>query len=120
VLVVDDHVSFRSMAIRLLTGSGFSVIGETGSGAGAVRATEELRPDLVLLDIQLPDIDGFVVAEALAGLQVRPDVVLMSSRSSTDYGSKVSDAPVAGFIPKADLSGGAVRRLLSGPVSPPA
>ena len=89
VVVVDDHPSFRSMASRLLKGSGFSVVGEAADAAGAVRAVEALRPDLVLLDIQLPDIDGFAVADTLAGRTAPPTVVLMSSRARADYGSKV-------------------------------
>ena len=112
VLIVDDHPSFRSIVARLLAAGGFTVVGESGSGAEAVRAAQELRPDVVLLDIQLPDTDGFAVANALAGQFDPPDVVLMSSRACTDYGSKVCDAPVIGFIPKTELSVGAIQQLL--------
>jgi DNA-binding NarL/FixJ family response regulator len=112
VLIVDDHPSFRSIATRMLTGGGFTVVGEAADGAGALRAAFDLRPDVVLLDIGLPDTDGFRIAEALAGQPEPPAVVLMSSRACADYGRVVGRAPVAGFIPKADLSGAAVRRLL--------
>jgi len=112
VLIVDDHPSFRSIAGRMLTGGGFTVVGEAADGAGALLAALHLRPDVVLLDIGLPDTDGFRVAEALAGQPDPPAVVLMSSRASADYGPVVGRSPVAGFISKADLSGSAVRRLL--------
>lgn len=108
------------MAARLLTRGGFSVVGEVADGASALSSARELRPDLVLLDIQLPDIDGFRVADgllaaALVAQTPSPGVVLMSSRASADYGSRVAVAPVLGFIAKADLSGSAVRALLVGP-----
>jgi len=112
VLIVDDHPSFRSIASRMLTGGGFTVVGEAADGAGALLAALQLRPDVVLLDIGLPDTDGFEVAQALAGQPDPPAVVLMSSRASADYGPVIGRAPVAGFIPKADLSGSAVRRIL--------
>jgi DNA-binding NarL/FixJ family response regulator len=88
------------------------VVGEAADGAGALLAALHLRPDVVLLDIGLPDTDGFRVAEELAGQPDPPAVVLMSSRASADYGPVVGRSPVAGFISKADLSGSAVRRLL--------
>ncbi len=112
VLIVDDHPSFRSIASRMLTGGGFTVVGEAGDGAEALQAAFDLRPDVVLLDVGLPDSDGFAIAEALARQPDPPAVVLMSSRASADYGRVVGRAPVAGFIPKADLSGSAVRLLL--------
>jgi CheY-like chemotaxis protein len=120
VIIVDDHRSFRSMAARLLTNGGFSVIGQAADGATALASSRDLRPDLVLLDVQLPDIDGFQVADALvaracAARVAPPGVVLMSSRASTDYGSRVAAAPVLGFIAKADLSGSLLRALLADP-----
>ena len=125
VIIVDDHPSFRSMAARLLTKGGFSVIGEAADGATALASSRDLRPDLVLLDVQLPDIDGFEVADALAAAAsaagvVPPGVVLMSSRASADYGSRVAAAPVLGFIAKADLSGSALRALFADPPHCPA
>jgi DNA-binding NarL/FixJ family response regulator len=119
VLIVDDHASFRSVASRLLAAGGFAVVGEAIDGAGALRAARDLRPDVVLLDIQLPDLDGFVVAELLVEGAFPPAVVLVSSRSRTDYGTRVGDSSARGFIPKAELSGDAVRLLLgTGPGLP--
>ena len=115
VLIVDDHAPFRSIARQLLTADGFLVAGEAASGAEAIRACGELRPDLVLLDVQLPDIDGFAVTSVLTTGIDPPAVVLVSSRSRTDYGSRIGDCGARGYIAKAELSGPAVRRLLSLP-----
>ncbi len=112
VLIVDDHAPFRSIARQVLTADGFLIVGEAADGAEAIRACGELRPDLVLLDIQLPDIDGFAVAAVLTTRIHPPAVVLVSSRSRTDYGSRIEDCRARGYIAKAELSGDAVRRLL--------
>jgi DNA-binding NarL/FixJ family response regulator len=112
VLIVDDHAPFRSIARQVLTADGFLVVGEAADGAEAIRACGELRPDLVLLDVQLPDIDGFAVAAVLTARIDPPAVVLVSSRSRTDYGSRIEDCRARGYIAKAELSGEAVRRLL--------
>jgi DNA-binding NarL/FixJ family response regulator len=112
VLIVDDHASFRSIARQVLTADGFLIVGEAANGAEAVRACGELRLDVVLLDVQLPDIDGFAVAAVLTSRNDPPAVVLVSSRSRTDYGSRVEDCGARGYIAKAELSGAAVRRLL--------
>jgi DNA-binding NarL/FixJ family response regulator len=66
VLIVDDHAAFRASARALLQAEGFDVIGEATDGAAAVAAVAVLRPEIVLLDIQLPDLDGLPVAEQLA------------------------------------------------------
>ena len=112
VLIVDDHASFRAVARRVLSCDGFDVVGEAADGAGAVAAVRALRPDLVLLDVQLPDLDGFAVAALLAAEAAPPDVVLVSSRSRADYGSLVGASPVRGFIGKSELSPDAVAALL--------
>ena len=115
VLIVDDHAPFRSIARQILSADGFLTVGETADGAEAIRACGELCPDLVLLDVQLPDIDGFAVAAVLTARVDPPAVVLVSSRSRTDYGSRIEDCRARGFIAKAELSGDAVRRLLPMP-----
>ena len=112
VLIVDDHASFRAIARRLLAADGFAVVGEAADGAGGISAARELRPDVVLLDVQLPDVDGFAVAEVLAAEPAPPAVVLVSTRSRTDYGSQVGRSSARGFIGKSELSGDAVRRVL--------
>jgi DNA-binding NarL/FixJ family response regulator len=112
VLIVDDHAPFRALARRLLTADGFDIVGEAADGAAALDAARDLCPDVVLLDVQLPDIDGFRVAQALA----RPGlaVVLVSSRADSDYGSRVATSPARGFIAKSDLSGEGLQRVLDG------
>lgn len=112
VVVVDDHASFRSMARQVLAADGFLVVGEASGGGEAIRTCGEMRPDLVLLDVQLPDIDGFAVAAALTAGVDPPAVVLVSSRSRLDYGSRIEECGARGFVAKAELSGEAVRRLL--------
>jgi DNA-binding NarL/FixJ family response regulator len=112
LLIVDDHEPFRSIARQVLTADGFLVVGEAADGAEAIRACGELSPNLVLLDVQLPDIDGFAVATILTSRIDPPAVVLVSSRSRTDYGSRIENCGARGYIAKAELSGDAVRRLL--------
>jgi DNA-binding NarL/FixJ family response regulator len=113
VLIVDDHAAFRSFAHRVLVADGLAVVGEAVDGAAAIEAAPRLRPDVVLLDVQLPDMDGFAVAEALVAQDDAPAVVLVSSRSRADYGALVDTCGAAGFIAKAALSGDQVRRLLA-------
>jgi DNA-binding NarL/FixJ family response regulator len=111
ILIVDDHAGFRRAARALLTADGFTVVGESADGREAIAAAERLRPAVVLLDIQLPDIDGFQVAGALAAMVAPPEVVLISSRDRASYGPQLMDAPVAGFLPKSQLTGAAIRAL---------
>jgi DNA-binding NarL/FixJ family response regulator len=112
VLIVDDHDSFRASARALLERHGLEVVGEAGDGAAGVAAAVEVRPDVVLLDVQLPDADGFEVAERLAGLGSPPAVVLTSSRDPGEFGSLVAESTARGFIPKAELSGARIAALL--------
>jgi DNA-binding NarL/FixJ family response regulator len=112
VLIVDDHPSFRASARTLLESDGYEVVGEAADGAEALKAVEELRPDLVLLDVQLPDIDGFEVSQRLAAMEHAPDVILTSSRDGADYGNCVETSGARGFVPKGELSGAALSLLL--------
>jgi DNA-binding NarL/FixJ family response regulator len=112
VLIVDDHPSFRATARLLLESEGFEVVGEAADGTTGLRAARELDPDLVLLDVQLPDVDGFQVAAELTGGTGRPAVVITSSRDESDFGPLVSASGARGFIPKAELSGAALLALL--------
>ena len=114
VLIVDDHAAFRSSARLLLESEGFQVIGEADNGESAVEKTAELGPDLVLLDVQLPDIDGFEVASRVTHTDSSPVVILVSSREAADFGPLVSSCGARGFVAKADLSGDRVRSLLDG------
>ena len=112
VLIVDDHEAFRASARALLEAEGFDVVGEAGDGASAIEAVAALRPQIVLLDIQLPDTDGIAVAQALADVPDPPAVVLVSSREAASYGPRLRQAPARGFIPKASLSGEALAALV--------
>jgi DNA-binding NarL/FixJ family response regulator len=113
VLIVDDHAGFRSSARALLEAEGFEVVGEAEDGASALAAMGRLRPNIVLLDIQLPDIDGFEVAARLARAADPPAVVLVSTRDISSYRRRLAGSPVRGFIPKSDLSGSALTALVS-------
>src|SRR3712207_4781762 len=112
VLIVDDHASFRASARRMLEADGHEVVGEAATGADALRAARETEPQLVLLDVQLPDIDGFDVAARLTVNGHAPAVVLTSSRDGSDFGPLVARSGARGFIPKSELSGEALRRLV--------
>src|SRR5918911_5229458 len=98
VLIVDDHPSFRASARTLLEAEGYDVVGEAEDGESAVAAVQELQPDLVLLDVQLPDIDGFEVAARLRKLGDGPVVILTSSRDGADYGRCIGDCGARGFV----------------------
>jgi DNA-binding NarL/FixJ family response regulator len=115
LLIVDDHASFRVLARRLLSVDGFDVVGEAVDGAAAIRAARALRPDVVLLDVQLPDMDGFHVAAAVTAHAGAPAVVLVSSRSRDDYGPQIAMSNARGFVAKAELSGDSLREVLDRP-----
>lgn len=112
VLVVDDHAAFRAAARALLEAEGFAVVGEAATGADAVAEAIRLRPDVVLLDVQLPDSDGFAVAEDLALLAPVSTVVLVSSRRARTYGDRVASSAAVGFLAKGELTGPSLRDLL--------
>jgi DNA-binding NarL/FixJ family response regulator len=114
VLIVDDHPSFRSTARALLECDGFAVVGEASTGAEGLELAGDLDPELVLLDVQLPDTTGFEVAAELCQANgAAPAVVLVSSRDAGDYGDLIARSGARGFIAKGELSGDAVRALLA-------
>jgi DNA-binding NarL/FixJ family response regulator len=113
IVVVDDHPTFRATACALLQAEGFEVIGEAEDGLTALEVIERLAPEVVLLDVQLPDIDGFEVAERVARFSPAPQIVLASSREARDYDSLITESCVCGFIEKSDLSGEAIAALLA-------
>jgi DNA-binding NarL/FixJ family response regulator len=113
VLIVDDHPSFRASARRMLEADGYEVVGEAENGAGALEAVKRLLPQLVLLDVRLPDIDGFEVAQRLLDSDGDvPQIVLVSSHDSTDLGEAIGASGARGFIPKSELTGAALATLL--------
>jgi len=116
VLIVDDHESFRRLAGRLLIAAGFAVVGEAADAASAVREAASLTPDVVLLDVMLPDRSGVDVARELRTAVVNPPrVVLTSSRSRSDFGAGFSWPEGCDFIPKHLLSATSLGALLVEP-----
>ena len=111
VLIVDDHADFRAFARRVLEAEGYDVVGEAGDGASAVAATHALAPDVVLLDVHLPDLDGFSVCEQIAR---RAAVVMTSSRDAASLQGRLEVSSARGFIAKAELSGAGIA-MLTGP-----
>ena len=111
VLIVDDHAGFRSAARMLLEAEGYDVVAESATGGEALETASRLRPAIVLLDIGLPDLNGFEVAVRLIRADARLAVVLTSSRDESDYRPAVERSGARGFISKADLSGEAIAAL---------
>jgi DNA-binding NarL/FixJ family response regulator len=114
ILIVDDHADFRMRTRALLEAEGFAVVGDAADGASGIQATNDLNPDVVLLDISLPDIDGFEVTRQLRADGRTRTIVLISTRPVTEYGPQVARSGAAGFIAKEDLSGSAVRAVIGG------
>ena len=113
ILIVDDHAPFRRAARAVLQEEGLDVVGEAADGAGALAEVGRLAPGLVLLDIQLPDMDGFALADRLAAGPSPPAVILISSREAGEYGDRVQHASALGFINKSRLTGAAIKALLA-------
>jgi len=112
VLIVDDHAGFRGHARRLLECERYRVVGEAADCAAALAAARSLRPELVLVDVHLPDGNGFELAERLAALEEPPVVVLTSSRDGADLHAQVLESCARGFVPKAELSRETIEELV--------
>ena len=112
LLIVDDHAGFRTFARALLEAAGFVVVGEAASGEAALQAARELQPEVVLLDVVLPGLDGFAVCAELAAENPAPAVVLTSSRDASTYRRRLQHSRARGFISKGDLTGAAVAALV--------
>jgi len=112
ILIVDDDPRFRAQARDVLVADGFVVIGEAVDGASGLEAARALQPDYVLLDIGLPDIEGFEVARVLAVDGPPPLIVLTSSRDARAYGRRLTNGHCLGFIPKERISGAAIQALV--------
>ncbi len=113
ILIVDDNAGFRASARRVLEQDGYRVLAEAADGGTGVEATADLRPEIAIVDIQLPDIDGFEVARRISQADSPPAIVLVSSRDGADFGSLVEESPARGFIAKAELSSKALAALTS-------
>ena len=113
VLIVDDSAVWRAFARRLLLEAGFQVVGEAADARSALETARRVRPEQVLVDVQLPDIDGLTLTTLLLETErPAPAVVLTSSREAADYGSRLTDCGALGFVGKAAMSGAALTALL--------
>jgi DNA-binding NarL/FixJ family response regulator len=114
VLLVDDHAGFRAQARVLLAAAGFDVVAEAEDAAGALETARSLLPEVILLDVQLPDGNGFDLARAILDGDDPPIVILISSREAADYGTQIDRSGARGFISKTELSVGAITALVRG------
>ena len=112
VLVVDDHGGFRRYARVFLGESGLDVVGEAADGATAIAESRRLRPSVVLLDVQRPDIDGFEVARRLLAEPDGPAIILISTRDAADYGDRIRTSGARGFVTKSRLTAAAILELV--------
>jgi DNA-binding NarL/FixJ family response regulator len=112
VLLVDDHAGFRIQARELLVAAGYDVVGEAEDGAAALASARALRPDVVVLDVQLPDIDGFEVARSLHEGSDPPAIILISSREASDFGGRIIRSRARGFVTKTELSAAVLAAIL--------
>ncbi len=113
-VIVDDHAGFRDQAAELLRAAGYEVVGSCPDGRSAVDAISALRPDVVLLDVQLPDTDGFALISQLDAVSDGATIVLTSTREAADYGGRVARSGAAGFISKAELSAQSLANVVAG------
>jgi DNA-binding NarL/FixJ family response regulator len=114
VVIVDDNDAFRARARLLLDAEGYQVVGEAADGAAGLQVLRELRPDLALLDVQLPDTNGFALAERLCRDEAATRIIIISTREATDYAGSVARCGALGFISKAELCGHVMREIAGG------
>ena len=112
VLIVDDHEGYRSFLASMLESEDLTVCGVARDGESALDAVLAAMPDLVVLDVHLPGIDGFEVAQRISTYPRRPAVILISTRDAEDFGTRIATAPVLGFVPKHEMSVGRLQSLL--------
>ncbi|HZO59593.1 MAG TPA: response regulator transcription factor [Solirubrobacterales bacterium] len=112
ILIVDDHPGFRAQARRLLESEGYLVIGEAGDCTTGLEAARALQPQLALVDVYLPDGDGFDLTSRIALLTDPPTVILISSRDGAEFERCASESGARGFVPKAELSREAIEGVL--------
>jgi DNA-binding NarL/FixJ family response regulator len=113
VLLVDDSQGFRERARRWLDVGGFQVVAEAADGGSALEVAQRLQPDLVLLDVRLPDMSGLAVAERLADAPDPPAVVLTSAHDAGDFGERIARCGARGFVPKTELSCATLSAMLA-------
>jgi DNA-binding NarL/FixJ family response regulator len=112
VLIVDDHDGFRRQAHSLLEAAGYDVVGEAEDGKSAVVAVVELHPDVIVIDVQLPDTSGFDVSRLIHRDREAPVVILVSSREASDYGGRITSSGAQGFLSKSELSADAIAKII--------
>ena len=112
VLMVDDHDGFRTRARVMLEADGFDVVAEAATGEEAVALAADARPDVALVDLQLPDVDGFTVADRIRAAGTAQRIVLISGRELSDYGDRFESSTADSFIPKSELSGDRLRAVI--------
>lgn len=114
IVIVDDHPSFRASARAILEAGGFEVVGEACDGASALETVRRLQPDVVLLDVQLPDATGFEISRLLEQANGSgPAIIFVSSRDLSDYGELVTTSGARGFVPKGELSSETIAALIA-------
>ncbi|MEO7448039.1 MAG: response regulator transcription factor [Humibacillus sp.] len=111
LVIIDDHAGFRAFAKALLEAEGYDIVGEASDGSSGAELVCRLVPDIVLLDVVLPDLDGFAVSEQIADRAPGCAVLLTSTRSAGSYGGRVAASPARGFVGKSELSGSVLSRL---------
>lgn len=113
LLIVDDDPRFRQlMKLLLADAPEFEVVGEAHKGSSALTVAREVGPDVILLDVNLPDTTGFELAPQLSAEAESASIVMTSSRGDDTYEQLAQEAGASGFVPKEELSAAALARAL--------